>query len=80
MSNEPVIIDPKKLRIGLPEMVVATINTVKESTTATDGMIVLLDRVTGEFRVGSFPSDMKRTIEMMEKGLERLKHNAGLKK
>ncbi len=76
MTNDSPIVDPKKTRIALSEALIATMNVIKEETTATDALTVLLDRRTGEFRIASFPSDMTRTVEMLEKALKRIRENS----
>lgn len=40
---------------------------------ATDSIVALLDRRTGEFKFAAHPADMDRTINMVEALLQRLK-------
>lgn len=40
---------------------------------ATDSIVALLDRRTGEFKFAAHPADMDRSIDMVEKLLQKLK-------
>lgn len=45
----------------------------KNCPAATDSIVALLDRRTGEFKFAAHPADMDRSIDMVERLLQRLK-------
>ena len=53
---------------------VGVMNAIRQNCpTATDSIVALLDRRTGEFKFAANPADINRSIEMVERLLQRLK-------
>ena len=64
-------------KLTLESALVGAMNAINESSPATDAIVVVLDRRTGQFLMGQWPQDLNRNIEVLEKALGRLKRAAG---
>ena len=64
-------------KLTLEAAMIGAINAIKEASPATDAIVIVLDRRTGEFKMAAHPSDTQRNVEVMDKALFRLKRAKG---
>lgn len=64
------------MKISLDQGISGSVNALKEACATSDIIIIAANRATGEFKIGAYPPEPSRMIEMMEKALARLKQQA----
>lgn len=58
------------------QVIAGILQSIKDGTQATDAIVILVDRKTGEFKVAGLPYDPARNTDVLERALSRFKRTA----
>lgn len=68
--------DKTPFKMPLDQAMAGALQAIKEGTAATDAIIIMVNRKTGEFKCAGFPYDPERQFEVLNKALSRFERAA----